>query len=105
MDFVSYWCLGVRRVLRILTIVDCCTREAMAFRGPYSLRARRVVETLEKLRLQGGGRRNSASTTGPEFISALMVGWCKLHGVRLSYIERGKPQQDRHGESFNGGLL
>lgn len=104
MDFVSDWCVGVRRVLRILTIVDCCTREAMAVRGAYSLPARRVVETMEKLRLQGRLPAELRIDNGPEFISALLVGWCKLHGVRLSYIERGKPQQNGHGESFNGRL-
>lgn len=104
MDFVADWCIGVRRTLRILTIVDCCTREAMAVRSAYSLPARRVVETLEKLRLQGRRPAELRVDNGPEFISALLVGWCKLHGVRLSYIERGKPQQNGHGESFNGRL-
>ncbi len=30
MDFVSDWCVGVRRQLRILTMVDCCPRETLA---------------------------------------------------------------------------
>ena len=41
---------------------------------------------------------------GPEFVGHALVVWCQKHGVRLSYIERGKPQQNGHVESFNGRL-
>jgi putative transposase len=37
MDFVSDWSLGVRRQLRMLTILNCATREAPAVEVDYSL--------------------------------------------------------------------
>lgn len=104
MDFVSDWCIGVRRVLRILTMVDCFTREPMALQAGYAMPAKRVVEVLEQLRLQGRKAGEIRVDNGPEFISSKLVGWCKLHDVKLSYIERGKPQQNGHCESFNGRL-
>ena len=33
MDFVSDWCVGVKRVLRVLTMVDCFTRESLALKA------------------------------------------------------------------------
>lgn len=104
MDFVSDWCVGVRRVLRILTMVDCFTRESLALQGGYAMPARRVVETLEQLRIQGRKPNEIRLDNGPEFLSRKLVNWCKLHDVKLAYIERGKPQQNGHCESFNGRL-
>jgi putative transposase len=104
MDFVSDWCVGARRQLRILTLVDCCTREALAVRAGYSMPARRVVETLEQMRSEGRKPAAIRIDNGPEFVAAALVMWCRAHGVELSYIERGKPHQNGYAESFNGRL-
>jgi putative transposase len=104
MDFVSDWCVGSRRVLRILTMVDCFTRESLALKAGYAMSAERVVEVLEQLRLQGRKPEQIRLDNGPEFVSCKLVRWCQLHEVKLAYIERGKPQQNGHCESFNGRL-
>jgi putative transposase len=39
---------------------------------------------------------------GPEFISTAMDRWAFQHGVRLDFIQPGKPTQNAHVESFNG---
>lgn len=98
-DFVSDWCVGVRRVLRILTNVDCCTREAMALRGAYTLPTRRVVETLGKLRVQRRRPKELRIDNWPEFISVLLVGWCKLHGCGSAFSNAAP--QNVNGENFN----
>ncbi len=103
-DFVADWCVGVRRPLRILALVDCCTREPLAVRAGYSLPARRVVEVLEELRREGRKPAEIRVDNGPEFISSKLVLWCQKEGVTLSHIEPGKPQQNGHAESFNGRL-
>lgn len=104
MDFVEDWCVGAKRKVRILTVVDCCTREAIVLKAGYSMPARQVVRALELLREAGRKPAELRLDNGPEFISHLLVNWCKLHEVRLSHIERGKPQQNGYGESFNGRL-
>jgi putative transposase len=104
MDFVTDWCVGVRRQLRILALVDCCTREALAMKSGYSMPARRVVEVLESLRLEGRKPEEIRVDNGPEFVSGRLVAWRQLHGVRVSYFERGKPHQNGHAESFNGRM-
>ena len=53
MDFVSDWCVGVKRQLRVLTMVDCFTRESLALVSGYSMPSVRVVAVLESLRQQG----------------------------------------------------
>lgn len=104
MDFVSDWCVGVQRQLRLLTMVDCCTREALAIEAGYSMPSAKVVQVLEHLRKQERKPVEIRVDNGPEFISSKLVNWCKLHDVRLSYIERGKAYQNGTVESFNGRL-
>lgn len=104
MDFVSEWCIGVRRSLRIFVAVDCCTRELLACEGRYSMPARCVVAILERLRLAGRKPAQIRCDNGPEFVSHQFVAWCKIHGVELSYIQPGKPTQNAHAESCNGRL-
>jgi len=38
---------------------------------------------------------------GPEFISAALDAWAAAHGVKLDFIQPGKPTQNAHVESFN----
>ena len=39
---------------------------------------------------------------GPEFISMALDNWATQHGVKLDFIQPGKPTQNVHVESFNG---
>jgi putative transposase len=104
MDFVSEWSVGVKRQLRILAIVDCATREALALQANYSMPSSRVVEILEGLRRQGRRPAEIRVDNGPEFIGSKFVIWCQKNGIRISYIEPGKPMQNGYAESFNGRL-
>ncbi|SDC35071.1 putative transposase [Paraburkholderia lycopersici] len=38
---------------------------------------------------------------GPEYLSAAIVTWTQKQGIRLEYIEPGKPQQNAYIERFN----
>ena len=104
MDFVSDWCVGVRRPLRVLTLVDCCTREALAVRAGYSMSSARVVEILESLCLQGRKPAAIRVDNGPEFVGSRFVLWCQQQGIAITYIQPGKPAQNGYAESFNGKL-
>lgn len=104
MDFVSEWCVAARRQLRIFTLVDCYTREALALEAGYSLPARRVVTILDHLRVHGRKPTEVRVDHGPEFTSGKFVDWCQKNGVTIEYIQPGKPMQNGHAESFNGRL-
>jgi len=41
---------------------------------------------------------------GPEFTSMAFLSWCEAKGVRVYFIDPGKPIQSAHIENFNGRL-
>ena len=41
---------------------------------------------------------------GPEFRSRVLAAWSEERGVRLEFIQPGKPVQNAYVESFNGRL-
>lgn len=103
MDFVSDWCTNGRR-LKVFTLIDRFTREALAVEADYSFPAQRVVMVLERLRQLGRCPKEIRVDNGPEFVSHRLAAWCQAHQVTLSFIERGKPIQNAQAESFNGRL-
>jgi len=104
MDFVSDWSVGVRRQLRLLTIVDCATREALAVEVDYSMPSSNVALALEGLKRMGRKPAEIRVDNGPEFLGAPFQVWCKQNGVKVSHIQPGKPMQNGYIESFNGRL-
>ena len=41
---------------------------------------------------------------GPEFRGRALTAWSEERGVRLEFIQPGKPAQNAYAESFNGRL-
>ena len=81
---------------------DAFTRECLAIEVDTSLPARRVVAVLDKLVWLYGLPESLRVDNGPEFISAALEKWAHAHGVKLDFIQPGKPTQNAHIESFNG---
>ena len=103
MDFLQDTLANGRKI-RILTVEDLYTREALAVEVDHSLGGLRVVRVLERLREQGRQPEWIVSDNGSEFTSRVVDQWAYEHGVRLAYIEPGKPQQNGYQESFHGKL-
>jgi putative transposase len=101
MDFVHDY-LQDGRKLRTLNVVDAFTRECLAIEADASLPAARVVRVLDKLVWQYGLPETFRIDNGPEFISTTLDAWASQHGVKLEFIQPGKPMQNAHVESFNG---
>ena len=101
MDFVHDYLEDGRR-LRTLNVVDAFTRECHAIEADTSLPAVRVVRVLDRLVWQHGLPESLRVDNGPEFISMTLDAWASRHGVRLDFIQPGKPTQNAHVESFNG---
>jgi putative transposase len=100
MDFVHDWLVGGRR-LRTLNIVDTFTRECLAIEVDTSLRGQRVASVLDAVTWKYGVPECIVVDNGPEFISLALDKWAAQHGVRLHFIDPGKPMQNGHCESFN----
>jgi putative transposase len=103
LDFVSDT-TAQGRGLRLLTVVDAYTRECLVIETDTSLTARRVTAALEKVLDQRPPPRKIRTDNGPEFRSRWFQSWCHERGIRLDYIEPGKPMQNGIIESFNGRL-
>lgn len=103
MDFLQDT-LASGRKFRILTVEDIYTREALAVEVDHSLGGMRVMRVLERLRERGRKPEWIVSDNGGEFTSRIVDQWAYEHGVRLAYIEPGKPQQNGYQESFHGKL-
>lgn len=101
MDFMRDT-LADGRVFRTLNIVDDYTRECLAIEVDTSLPGARVVRVLERLATTGRQPLHIVVDNGPEFVSKAVDQWAAQRGVRLCFIDPGKPMQNAYIESFNG---
>jgi putative transposase len=102
MDFMSD-ALADGRKLRLFNVVDDFSREALAMEVDTSITALRVTRVLDRIARERGGYPNAiVMDNGPEFTSRELDQWAHRHGVRLDFIDRGKPVQNCFVESFNG---
>lgn len=101
MDFV-HDSLADGRTFRTFNVVDAFTRECHAIEVDTSLPAARVVRVLDKLVWLYGLPESLRVDNGPEFVSTTLDAWASTHGVKLDFIQPGKPTQNAHVESFNG---
>lgn len=94
--------LASGRTIRLLSVIDVFTREALALEVDTSLPGTRVVRVLDRL---GGARPLPAQIVldnGPELISRVLEQWAHHHAVTLHFIDPGKPVQNAFCESFHG---
>ena len=103
MDFVTD-CVSGSKVIRILTLVDEYTRECPALEVDTSLGGLRVRRVLDRVAQQRGLPEAIVLDNGPEFRSRALAAWSEERGVRLEFIQPGKPVQNAYVESFNGRL-
>ncbi len=101
MDFVHDSLQDGRR-FRTLTIVDQFSRECPAIVVDTSVSGQRVTRVLEELAEVTGLPQVIVMDNGPEFTSKAMLGWARQRGVKLHFIDPGKPTQNAYIESFNG---
>ena len=103
MDFISD-ALSEGRKFRSLNIVDDFNRECLAAEVDTSLTGARVVRVMERLREQRGLPQVLVMDNGPEFAGQAVDVWAYNQGVKLHFIEPGKPVQNAFIESFNGKM-
>ena len=100
MDFMHDQ-LADGRSFRLLNIIDDFNREALAMDIDLSLPAERVVRALEQVIEWRGKPTAIRSDNGPEYVGKTLTEWAQKNGVRLDYIQPGKPQQNAYIERFN----
>lgn len=89
------------RCIRLLNVIDDFNREGLVIEIDFSLPAERVVRTLEQIIEWRGCPKEIRCDNGPEYVSARLQSWARRKGVRLTYIQPGKPQQNSYVERYN----
>jgi len=103
LDFVSDQLSDGRR-LKLMTVVDEYTREALRIEASRSIRGEDVVQRLEAIIVERGVPEEIQSDNGSEFTSNVVQEWTYRRGITWRYIEPGKPIQNSYIESFNGRI-
>ena len=103
LDFVED-SLASGRKIRLLSVLDVFTREALALEVDTSLPGRAVVRVLDRLGQERPLPDLVVLDNGPELISRVLAEWAHRHAVTLHFIDPGKPIQNAHCESFHGRL-
>lgn len=99
-DFVSDTLYSGTR-FRVLNIIDEGVREALDIVVDTSITAIRLVRVLEQLKAQRGLPQAIRVDNGPEMTAHVFADWCSNNGVKINYIEPGKPNQNAYIERFN----
>jgi putative transposase len=95
-------CLANGRQFRTANLKDDCTRECPAIAVDFSLPGQRVVGMLEAVASERGYPDMLVVDNGPELRGRDLDRWAHNHGVKLFFIDPGKPMQNGSIESFNG---
>lgn len=101
MDFVSDALSNGRRI-KVLTIVDDFTKEAIDLVADHGISGQYVVRVLKRAAQFRGLPAAIRTDQGPEFTGKALDQWAYQNGVQLKLIEPGKPTQNAFIESFNG---
>ena len=102
-DFAADQLIDGRR-LRILIVLDDCTRECPALVADTSISGVRVARELDRIVTQRGRPKTIVSDNGTEFTSNAILRWANDRKVNWHYIAPGKPMQNAFAESFIGRL-
>lgn len=92
------------RAIRVLSVVDECTRECLTLEVDTSFASPRVTRALEMILTEREKPLAIRCDNGPEFTSRHFLSWCLERQIELVHIQPGKPQQNGYVESFNGKL-
>lgn len=94
--------LASGRVFKCLVVVDEYSRTCLALEVDFGISGERVIRVLDRAIELYGKPEAIRSDNGPEFAGNAMDAWAYKTGVKLDFIQPGKPTQNAYCESFNG---
>jgi putative transposase len=100
MDFM-YDQLADGRSIRTLNLIDDFNREALGIEVDFSLPSDRVVRALNRIIEHRGHPLAIRCDNGPEYVGSTLSRWAQQLGIRLEFIQPGKPQPNAYIERFN----
>lgn len=104
MDFLSdHMAQGGK--FRVFSLMDDCSREALAAEADTSISSQRVIRILDQvMKSRGTPPKRIRVDNGPEFISHALKKWAAANQVELIFIQPGKPTQNGFIERLNGTI-
>ena len=103
MDFMSDALASGHR-LRVLTVLDTCTRECVALEVAATFGGHQVADVLTRIGIERGLPPVITVDNGTEFTSRALDHWAYKNRLQLDYIRRGKPTDNGFIESFNAAV-
>ena len=103
LDFVHDQLADGRRI-RILSIVDDYSRACVGQLVATSISGMRVARYLDEVLQTRTMPQAIVMDNGPELTSKAMLFWSQKTGVKLNFIQPGKPTQNAFIESFHARL-
>jgi putative transposase len=89
------------RPFRCFNVIDDFNREVLGITLDKSLSSQRVIRELTSVIQWRGKPQQLRVDNGPEFIAYAMEKWCADQGIKLVFIQKGKPHQNGYVERFN----
>ena len=89
------------RQYRLFNVLDDFNREGLGIEVDLSLPAARVIRALDQIIEWRGKPKAIRCDNGPEYLSGALQEWSARRGIRIEYIQPGKPQQNAYVERFN----
>ena len=102
-DFIEDKLVSGRR-LRILNVLDLCSRYALDSLVEHSLTGELAARHLERLFLSHGAPRVLRRDQGPEFESRVFQKLLRTWRIQDEPVPKGQPFDNGHVESFHGSL-
>jgi putative transposase len=104
MDFLSDSMSHNQGKVRILNILDECSRKALFSLAQKHFTGRKLVKILASLIKQNGKPSYVRCDNGPEFISKALEKFCQREGIEIRFSQPGKPTQNGLVERLNGTM-
>ncbi len=99
-DFMHDTLMNGRKV-RIMNMIDDYNREALDIKADYSHSGHSLVKALKELSERRPLPEEIRCDNSPEFLSHVFVDFCNEKGIKIRYIQPGKPTQNAFIERFN----
>jgi transposase InsO family protein len=92
------------RPIKILTLIDEYTKEALAIVPARRIRSNDVIDIFADVMIERGIPAHIRSDNGPEMVATKLREWLDKLGTKTLYIAPGSPWENGYCESFNGKL-
>jgi transposase InsO family protein len=92
------------RPIKILTLIDEYTKEALAIVPARRIRSNDVIDIFADVMIERGIPAHIRSDSGPEMVATKLREWLDKLGTKTLYIAPGSPWENGYCESFNGKL-